>query len=239
MKIIKIITIISAFVLSACSTPKPVEQDGSQLWLANGRSYEEILNSVETKIDNSLAKEEYHIYDADGKRHIDGGSQAAIRYGVYALRRAEILGKAEAGLDIREKPYYEYRILNHWDNLDDTVERGYAGLSMWEWTAEDIPTERIRLYGELCSSVGINGAVLNNVNSNPYILDQKHIARVAKIADILREYGITTYLAIKWTSPITLGGLKSGDPLILRYANGGKTKSQKFMQLFLISAVLL
>ena len=213
MKIIKIITIISAFVLSACSTPKPVEQDGSQLWLANGRSYEEILNSVETKIDNSLAKEEYHIYDADGKRHIDGGSQAAIRYGVYALRRAEILGKAEAGLDIREKPYYEYRILNHWDNLDDTVERGYAGLSMWEWTAEDIPTERIRLYGELCSSVGINGAVLNNVNSNPYILDQKHIARVAKIADILREYGITTYLAIKWTSPITLGGLKSGDPL--------------------------
>lgn len=92
------------------------------LWLANGRSYKEVLASVETRIDSTLSKEEYHIYDANGKRYIDGGSQAAIRYGVYALQRAEVLGKADAGLDIHEKPYYEYRILNHWDNLDDTVE---------------------------------------------------------------------------------------------------------------------
>lgn len=215
MKITSFITIAiaSAFTLAACSSPQPVEQDGTQLWLANGRSYEEVLNSVTTGIDSTLAKEEYHVYDAEGKRHVDGGSQAAIRYGVHALRRAEILGKAEAGLDLREKPYYEHRILNHWDNLDDTVERGYAGLSMWEWTAKDIPTERILKYGELCSSIGLNGAVLNNVNSNPLILDKKHIARVARIADLLREYGIKTYLSIKWTSPITLDGLKSGDPL--------------------------
>ena len=73
--------------------------------------------------------------------------------------------------------------------------------------------ERIRRYGELCASVGLNGAVLNNVNSNPLILDAEHIARVAKIAGILREYGIRTYLSIKWTSPITLSGLTSGDPL--------------------------
>lgn len=193
-------------------TVTPSDQDGSELWLVNSRPYQEVLGTVETVIDSSLDKEEYHIYDVDGKRFVAGGSEAGVRYGVYALQRAEVLGQAAKGMDIREKPYYEYRILNHWDNLDDSVERGYAGPSMWEWTSENIPEARIRLYGELCASVGLNGAVLNNVNSNPLILDEEHIARVAKIADILREYGITTYLSIKWTSPIALSGLNSGDP---------------------------
>ena len=161
------IILFSILALSACTAPEPVAQDGTMLWLANGRSYNDVLNSVVTKIDSTLAKEEYHIYDADGTRRIDGGSRSAIRYGVYALQRAEVLGKADAGMDVREKPYYEYRILNHWDNLDDTVERGYAGLSMWEWTAREIPVERIRHYGELCSSVGLNGAVLNNSAKSP------------------------------------------------------------------------
>ncbi len=202
-----------ALAAAACSAPTPSTQDGTELWLANGRSYEAVLASVQTGVNSDLEREEYHIYDRDGKRFIEGGSESAVRYGVHALRRAELLGEAGAGMDLREKPYYEYRILNHWDNLDDTVERGYAGLSMWEWTSPEIPVGRIRRYGELCSSVGLNGAVLNNVNSNPLILDAEHIARVAKIADILREYGISTYLSIKWTSPISLDGLKSGDPL--------------------------
>lgn len=202
-----------ALALTSCGSPEPTTQDGTDLWLANGRSYDEVLASVQTGIDGNLGKEEYHIYDKDGKRFVEGGSSAAVRYGVYALQRAEVLNQAGAGMDVREKPYYEYRILNHWDNLDDTVERGYAGLSMWEWTAPEIPVERIHHYGQLCASIGINGSVLNNVNSNPLILDEEHIARVAKIADILRGYGITTYLSIKWTSPITLSGLKSGDPL--------------------------
>jgi len=117
MRDIKTLTIIlfSILTFSACYTPEPADQDGTMLWLANGRSYEDVLNSVVTKIDSSLAKEEYHIYDTDGKRYVNGGSQAAIRYGVYALQRAEVLGKAAPGLDIHEKPYYEYRILNHWD----------------------------------------------------------------------------------------------------------------------------
>lgn len=227
MKNIKtfIIIVFSILNFSACNTPEPIDQDETMLWLANGRSYKEVLASVETRIDSTLSKEEYHIYDANGKRYIDGGSQAAIRYGVYALQRAEVLGKADAGLDIHEKPYYEYRILNHWDNLDDTVERGYAGLSMWEWTAKEIPTERIHHYGELCASVGLNGAVLNNVNANPLILDKEHIERVAQIANILREYGITTYLSIKWTSPVTLDGLKSGDPLDPKVRQWWKNKA--------------
>ena len=202
-----------AALLSACSRPAPVAQDGTELWLAAARPYAEVLASVETAIDPALPVEGYHIYDADGQRHVAAGSEAGLRYGVYALQRAEVLGQAGPGMDLQEQPYYDLRLLNHWDNLDDTVERGYAGESMWEWTSPSIPEARIRHYGELCASVGINGAVLNNVNSNPLILDAEHIARVAKIADILREYGIKTYLSIKWTSPIALSGLKSGDPL--------------------------
>ena len=202
-----------AALLSACSRPAPVVQDGTELWLAAARPYAEVLASVETAIDPALPVEGYHIYDADGQRHVAAGSEAGLRYGVYALQRAEVLGQAGPGMDLQEQPYYDLRLLNHWDNLDDTVERGYAGESMWEWTSPSIPEARIRHYGELCASVGINGAVLNNVNSNPLILDAEHIARVAKIADILREYGIKTYLSIKWTSPIALSGLKSGDPL--------------------------
>ena len=202
-----------AALLSACSRPVPVAQDGSDLWLAAARPYEEVLSSVQTRIDPALPVEGYHIYDRDGQRVIEAGSEAGLRYGVYALQRAEALGQAGPGLELNEAPFYALRLLNHWDNLDDTVERGYAGESMWEWTSPTIPEERIRRYGELCASVGINGSVLNNVNSNPLILDAEHIDRVARIADILREYGIKTYVSIKWTSPITLSGLKSGDPL--------------------------
>ena len=202
-----------AALMAACQKPVPVAQDGTDLWLAAGRPYEEVLASVQAAVDPALPAEGYHIYDADGVRHVDGGSEAGLRYGVYALQRAEVLGQAGPGLDLQEAPRYSLRLLNHWDNLDDTVERGYAGKSMWEWTSPDIPEARIRQYAELCASVGINGSVLNNVNANPLILDAEHIARVAKIAAILREYGIKTYLSIKWTSPIALSGLKSGDPL--------------------------
>ncbi len=203
----------SAALFAACNRPVPVAQDGTDLWLAAARPYSEILASVQADIDPALSAEAFHIYDADGQRHVAAGSEAGLRYGVYALQRAEVLGAAGPGIDIQEQPYYDLRLLNHWDNLDDTVERGYAGESMWEWTSPTVPEARIRHYGELCASIGINGAVLNNVNSNPLILDAEHIARVAKIADILREYGIKTYISIKWTSPIALSGLKSGDPL--------------------------
>ena len=221
-----------AVLLSACNSfvQAPL-QDGTDLWLAAGRSISEIRVSVDTQVDKSLPAEGYHIYeDPEGRMHVDAGSDAGLRYGLYALQRMETMGQVHPGLDIQEKPFYDLRILNHWDNLDDTVERGYAGLSMWEWTAPEIPVERIRRYGELCASVGLNGAVLNNVNSNPLILDAEHIARVAKIAGILREYGIRTYLSIKWTSPITLSGLTSGDPLNPAVRKWWKNKAREIYQ---------
>lgn len=111
------------------------------------------------------------------------------------------------------EPAYEYRILDHWDNLDDSVERGYAGKSMWEWTAEEIPAERIHEYGRLNKSIGINGSVLNNVNASPRMLEDGILQRVASIADILREYGIRAYLAVNFATPQALGELPTADPL--------------------------
>lgn len=110
-------------------------------------------------------------------------------------------------------PASEYRILNHWDNLDDTVERGYAGHSIWEWTSDEIPVKRIEEYGRLNQSIGINGVVLNNVNANPTILDSLHLDRVRAIADILRPYGMRVYLSVNFASPLALGELPTADPL--------------------------
>ena len=110
-------------------------------------------------------------------------------------------------------PAYTYRILDHWDNLDDTVERGYAGPSIWGWTQKDLPASRIDLYGRLNRKLGINGVVLNNVNAAPAILDEEHLKRVADIADILRPHGIRVYLSVNFASPVLLGGLPTADPL--------------------------
>ena len=136
-----------------------------------------------------------------------------ILIAVGCSRGNDVLWLANGPVEPEGTPYYEYRILDHWDNLDDTVERGYAGPSIWSWTDEVIPAERIHTYGRLNKSIGINGSVLNNVNANPKILDAEHIARVAKIADILREYGIKTYLSINFATPLALQELPTADPL--------------------------
>ncbi|MBQ3872972.1 MAG: hypothetical protein II791_04080, partial [Bacteroidales bacterium] len=119
----------------------------------------------------------------------------------------------DADISLTGTPAYEYRILNHWDNLDDTIERGYAGPSIFEWTSAEVPEGRIREYGLLNQKIGINGTVLNNVNASPKVLDREHLERVAAIADILREYGIKVYLSVNFASPMALGGLSTADPL--------------------------
>ncbi|MBR6306084.1 MAG: alpha-glucuronidase [Bacteroidales bacterium] len=119
----------------------------------------------------------------------------------------------DARIPMEGAPAYEYRILDHWDNLDDTVERGYAGPGIWGWTAEKLPKKRIRTYAKLNQLIGINGVVLNNVNASPAILDRWHLERAARIADILRKYGIRVYFSVNFASPMALGGLPTADPL--------------------------
>ena len=143
MRISPLVAALAALLLTSCHSvsSRPVPQDGTDLWLAGASPVGEIAAGVACRIDASLPREGYHIYDAEGQRHIDAGSEAGLRYGIYALQRAEMLGEAGPGMDVAEQPFYDLRILNHWDNLDDSVERGYAGPSMWEWTSPEIPEE--------------------------------------------------------------------------------------------------
>jgi alpha-glucuronidase len=117
-------------------------------------------------------------------------------------------------LDITEKPAIHRRLLDHWDNLDGTIERGYAGKSLWKW--QELPghvDDRVTDYARACASVGINGAVLNNVNADPKILTTPYLTKVAALADVMRPYGMRVYLSANFGAPKALGDLPTADPL--------------------------
>ncbi|QIL76651.1 alpha-glucuronidase [Hymenobacter sp. HDW8] len=143
-------------------------------------------------------------------------TEAGLLYGVYELLRRQQTGQPVQN-DLLN-PSYEHRLLNHWDNPDGSVERGYAGQSIfWRKDSALVSTSqdktRWQKYARANASVGINGAVINNVNAAPQILSAEYLARVKAITDVLRPYGVKTYLAVKFSSPVLLGGLKTADPL--------------------------
>ena len=201
------ILIIICIAITGCSRQSG---NGNLLWLPA----DDILSDAETIVDSSLdlKNDGFMIRDTETGRKIMAKTEIGAMYGKYALQRMERTGKASGRIDIKEEPSYERRILNHWDNLDNTVERGYAGHSIWHW-GEDLDAELINDYARLNASVGINGSVLNNVNASPEILCRENLERAAEIADIMRPYGIHVYLSVNFSSPSALGGLETSDPL--------------------------
>jgi alpha-glucuronidase len=137
-----------------------------------------------------------------------------LLYGAFHLLRLAAEGADLSRLDLRSTPRIKLRVLNHWDNLDGTVERGYAGASIWDWWhLPDWKDPRYTDYARLNASIGINGTVLNNVNAKADSLTAPYIAKAAALASVFRPYGIRVYLSAKWSAPIEIGGLKSADPL--------------------------
>lgn len=185
----------------------PILSDSEELWLRNVTHVPP--GKVLSAIDGTMGAEEFRISTVKGKYHIASGSDVGLMYGMHALERQLSLGVKK--IDMHEKPAFEYRILNHWDNYDDSVERGYAGKSIWGWTLAELPVKRIEEYARLCASVGINGIVLNNVNATES-LTPEHLSRSCDIAAILRQYGIRTYLCVPFNSPVVYGGLATADP---------------------------
>ncbi|HET8655672.1 MAG TPA: alpha-glucuronidase family glycosyl hydrolase [Longimicrobiaceae bacterium] len=137
-----------------------------------------------------------------------------VLYGTFDLLRRMQTHRPVGDLAVTSAPKIEYRILDHWDNLDGSVERGYAGGSLWEWQRlpEYVPP-RVRDYARANASIGINGAVLNNVNADATILTPTYLEKVAAIADTLRPYGIRVFLSARFSAPMEIGGLKTADPL--------------------------
>ena len=135
-------------------------------------------------------------------------------YGSFHLLRLVQTGQPLAGLDLREAPKVKVRVLNHWDNLDRYVERGYAGESIWDWhKLPDWLDPRYTDYARANASVGINGTVLNNVNTSALALTPMYLEKAAALASVFRPYGIKVYLSARFSAPIEIGGLATADPL--------------------------
>jgi alpha-glucuronidase len=144
---------------------------------------------------------------------VTGTTDRGVLYGAFALIRHASTGGQIAEANLRSAPKVKLRVLNHWDNLDGTVERGYAGQSLWDWwKLPDFRDPRYTDYARANASLGINGTVLNNVNAKADSLTAPYIAKAAALADVFRPWGIRVYLSARFSAPIELGGLKTADP---------------------------
>ena len=185
---------------------------------------EGVTVSLIIKKDNTIKNDGFKL----NENGIEANNESGILYGVYELLRRQQTGEA-INSEI-ENPSYEIRVLDHWDNPDGSIERGYAGNSIfWRKGADSLTvTEKDKQlwqeYARANASIGINASVLNNVNASPKIITADYLARVKAIADVLRPYGIKTYLSINFSSPATLGKLKTADPLDAEVINWWKNK---------------
>ena len=234
-------------------------EDGHQLWLRQKQVNKAVVKGpeciaaqelrtysnrdVELKLDAAMEQDAYRI----NGNTITAKNEIGLLYGAYALLRGETSGS---------KPYYKLRILNHWDNLNGTIERGYAGLSIFwkgkpgekkfmgrtifvEDPTQPIDGELIKEYARANASIGINGTVLNNVNASPKMLSAVYINKVKEYADILRPYGIKVYLSVNFASPMSIpakgfnGGkaLKTADPLNPKVKAWWKAKANEIYAL--------
>ncbi|MBV8604855.1 MAG: alpha-glucuronidase [Pelomonas sp.] len=163
---------------------------------------------------------------------IAANTERGLLYGSFVWLRAVQLGADLAHLDEQSAPKVRWRMLDHWDNLDRTVERGYAGLSIWDWAAlPGGPRERYVDYARANASLGINAAVLNNVNTRAEMLTAPWLFKVAALADVLRPYGIRVFVSARFSAPLEIGGLPTADPLDPRVRAWWRAKADEIYRL--------
>ena len=158
--------------------------------------------------------------------------ETGVLYGAFHfLRLLQTLRPIE-DLDVSQRPRLSLRVLNHWDNLDGSVERGYAGGSLWDWGALPGKVDpRLADYARANASIGINGSVLNNVNADARSLSAEYLRKAAAVASAFRPYGVRVYLAARFSAPIELGGLRTADPLDPRVAEWWRGKADEIYRL--------
>lgn len=163
---------------------------------------------------------------------IAANGEIGTLYGAFYFLRLMQTLQPFNNLNVNQEPRLRLRVLNHWDNLDGTIERGYAGQSLWDWRAlPERVDPRLRDYARANASVGINGAVLNNVNANAQSLSAEYLRKTAAIADIFRPYGVRVYLSARFSAPVELGGLKTADPLDVQVREWWKKKVDEIYKL--------
>jgi len=162
---------------------------------------------------------------------IASAGEVGALYGAFHFLRLLQTLQPIKRLDVTQKPRLQLRMLDHWDNLDGSVERGYAGKSLWNWSALPGAVDpRLGDYARANASIGINGSLLNNVNANAKILTADYLRKVAAIADVFRPYGVRIFLSARFSAPIELGGLKTADPLNPEVGTWWKQKADEIYQ---------
>ena len=163
---------------------------------------------------SGLKPDGYSLKMDGGKIVITGSNDRGVLYGAFALLRKVALSESLINLDQKSEPRVPVRWVNHWDNLDGTIERGYGGRSIfWDNGTARADLTRVRDYGRMLASLGINGCSINNVNVNSRILAADFLPEIVRIADTLRPWGVRTVLSVDFGSPQKVGGLDTFDPL--------------------------
>ncbi len=159
---------------------------------------------------------------------ITSGTDRGVLYGTFAFLRIMQQGLPVTALSVTDSPKIGWRMLDHWDNPDGSIERGYAGKSLWKW--DELPgtvDPRYADYARACASIGLNCSVLNNVNAAPGILSPAYLEKIRALAGVFRRYGITVFLSVNFASPVLLGKLPTADPLDDRVRQWWKNKADE------------
>jgi len=163
---------------------------------------------------------------------ITANSDIGVLYGTFHFLKMLQTNQPIVNLNFSSSPKIKIRVLNHWDNLDRFVERGYAGFSIWDWhKLPDYIYPQYKYYARANASIGINGTVLTNVNANAYVLTPYFLEKVAALANVFRPYGIKVYLTARFSAPIEIGGLKTADPLDSDVQKWWKKKTEEIYKL--------
>ncbi len=199
--------------------PQPTDLDASTGIMLGILGSSSVLDDwIQPSEAEALEKEGYVLafrVQGDKSRVLIAGKDAkGVLYGVFALLRHLQRQLPLENLNQLENPAVKLRLLNHWDNLDRTVERGYAGFSIWNWhQLPEYIDQRYRDYARANASIGINGTVVTNVNANALIFRSDYLKKAAALADVFRPYGMRIYLTARFSAPIEQGGLETADPL--------------------------
>lgn len=187
--------------------------DEAKLQVATGQN-QIVKKHIKQKDLQALGEEGYMIRSTAGKIFVTANTEVGLLYGSFHLLRLIQTRESLTSLNITQTPDVQLRILNHWDNLDRTSERGYAGFSIWDWhRLPDYMDPRYIDYARTNASIGINGTVLTNVNANALVLSPDYLEKVKALADAFRPYGIRVYLTARFSAPMEIGGLPTADPL--------------------------
>lgn len=192
-----------------------------------------LLGLKKTDKEDTFLDESYQITYKKGNIEISSASEVGILYGVFSFLRNLQLGKSLQDMNLFEKPSNPLRMLNHWDNMDQSIERGYAGDSIFFQNNEIIINERTYDYARLCASIGINGIAINNVNvkdAATYLITDRYLDKLTILSSIFTSYGIKLFLSINFAAPVDMGELDTADPLDEKVIAWWRNKSSELFE---------